>query len=247
MRLALLKQGLAIARERNDTRLEALIGTQLVWVLVPFGHDANRRARWPSASSRSATPNATRTGRPRATGRSRRSTRASATGRMRSPSSAVHAKSMRPKARRGVLRRCSSSSSRLPSDAGDASVAREAAAAFRTIADDAPEWRPWLPLLDAHLAKLGGDSTGAADALDRLLDTNPPIAAPIAQAALFQLGRWQLALGRADALLARAAWKPWLDQHPDAIALTHLGASCHRTDGARRRRAAAARCAACCA
>jgi hypothetical protein len=104
------------------------------------------------------------------------------------------------------------------SDAGDANVAREAAAAFHAIADDAPEWRAWLPLLDAHLAKLDGDAAGAADALDRMLDTNPPIPAPIAQSALFQLGRWQLALGRADALLARDAWQPWLDQHPEAIA-----------------------------
>ncbi|HJT99245.1 MAG TPA: hypothetical protein VJ696_13090, partial [Rhodanobacteraceae bacterium] len=29
----------------------------------------------------------------------------------------------------------------------------------------------------------------------------------------------ELALGRADAMLARTAWEPWLDQQPDAIAL----------------------------
>ncbi|HVT32623.1 MAG TPA: hypothetical protein VHE32_08245, partial [Rhodanobacteraceae bacterium] len=90
------------------------------------------------------------------------------------------------------------------------------ASAFRALADT-PEWRPWLPLLDAELARVGGDPAGAAGALAKLLDANPP--APVAQSALFQLGRWELALGRPDAVLARAAWEPWLDQHPDAIAM----------------------------
>ena len=74
-----------------------------------------------------------------------------------------------------------------------------------------------MPLLDAELARLGGDTAGAADVLGKLLDASPP--APVAQSALFRLGRWQLALGRPDALLAQAAWQPWLDQQPDAIAL----------------------------
>lgn len=214
---ALLKQGLAIARERNDTRLEALIGTQLVWVLAPFGHDKSARA----LAERVV-----------ALGEAERNThwQAEAHWALAALDAREHdwhdafaefGRAREIYAAEGTTRSLAPLLVELvatASDAGNANVAREAAAAFRAIADDAPEWRPWLPLLDAHLAKLGGDAAGAADALDRLLDTQPPVPAPIAQAALFQLGRWQLALGRADALLAREAWQPWLDQHPDAIA-----------------------------
>jgi hypothetical protein len=104
-------------------------------------------------------------------------------------------------------------------DAGDIARAREAASAFRSLANENAEWQGWLPVNDAHLRKAGGDTAGAADDLARLLDARPGARGPVAQAALFQLGRWQLALGQSDALLARAEWKPWLDQHPDAIAL----------------------------
>lgn len=214
---ALLKQGLAIARERNDTRLEALIGTQLVWVLAPFGHDKSTRAL---AERVLALGDAEHNTHWQADGhwalaaldaRARDWTNAFAEyGRAR----AIYAAEGTTRSLAPLLVELVATAS----DAGDAGVAREGVAAFRAIADDAPEWRPWLPLLDAHLAKLGGDAAGAADALDRLLDASPPIAAPIAQAALFQLGRWQLALGRPDALLARDAWRPWLDQQPDAIA-----------------------------
>ncbi len=104
-------------------------------------------------------------------------------------------------------------------EAGDLAKAREAADAFRSLADGNAEWQAWLPLLDAHLRNAGGDARGAADALTRLLDARPPAPGPVAEAALFQLGRWQLALGEPDALLARSEWKPLLDQNPDAIAL----------------------------
>jgi DNA-binding winged helix-turn-helix (wHTH) protein/tetratricopeptide (TPR) repeat protein/TolB-like protein len=214
---ALLKQGLAIARERHDTRLEALIGTQLVWVLAPFGHDTSARA----LAERVV-----------ALGEAERNTHWQAEGHWAlaaldarahdwQNAFAEYARAREIYANEGTTRSLAPLLVELvatASDAGDANVAREAATAFRAIADDAPEWRPWLPLLDAHLAKLGGDAAGAADALDRLLDAKPPIPAPIAQSALFQLGRWQLALGRANALLARDAWQPWLDQHPEAIA-----------------------------
>ena len=214
---ALLKQGLALARERNDTRLEALIGTQLVWVLVPFGHDKSARA----LAERVA-----------ALGEAERNTHWQAEAHWAlaaldarandwQDAFAEYARARAIYASEGTARSLAPLLVELvatASDAGDANVARDAASAFRAIANDAPEWRAWLPLLDAHLAKLGGDTAGAADALDRMLDTKPPIAAPIAQSALFQLGRWQLALGRADALLARDGWQPWLDQHPEAIA-----------------------------
>ncbi len=213
---ALLKQGLAIARERGDTRLEALIGTQLVWVLAPFGHDKAARA----LAERVV-----------ALGEAERNThwQAEAHWALAALDARAHdwtnafaeyGRARAIYAAEGTTRSLAPLLAELvatASDAGDANVAREAVAAFRALSDDAPEWRPWLPLLDAHLAKVDGDAAGAADALDRLLDAKPPVPAPIAQAALFQLGRWQLALGRAEALLAREAWQPWLDQHPDAI------------------------------
>jgi hypothetical protein len=104
-------------------------------------------------------------------------------------------------------------------EAGDSAKAREAAGAFRAIADGQPAWRDWLPLIDAYLRKADGDRAGAADDLARLLDAKPGVQGPVAQAALFQLGRWQIEMGRPGALLARAEWKTWLDQQPDAIAL----------------------------
>jgi tetratricopeptide (TPR) repeat protein len=214
---ALLKRGLAIARERNDTRLEALIATQLVWVLAPFGHDKAARALAEHVV---------------ALGETERNTHWQAEAHWALAALDVRAHDWQSAlaeygrardiyASEGTTRSLAPLLVELvaaASDAGDANVAREAAAAFRTIAEDAPEWRPWLPLVDAHLEKLRGDAASAADALDRLLDASPPMPAPIAQAALFQLGRWQLALGRAGALLARDAWQPWLDQHPEAIA-----------------------------
>ncbi|HET7924663.1 MAG TPA: tetratricopeptide repeat protein [Rhodanobacteraceae bacterium] len=214
---ALLKQGLAIARERNDTRLEALIGTQLVWVLAPFGHDKSARALAERVATLGETEHNTHWQAEAHWALAALDAREhdwpgafAEYGRAR----AIYASEGTTRSLAPLLVELVASAS----DAGDANVAREAVEAFRAIADDAPEWRPWLPLLDAELAKVGGDAAGAADALDRLLDATPPVPAPIAQAALFQLGRWQLALGRADALLARDAWQPWLDQHPEAIA-----------------------------
>jgi hypothetical protein len=51
------------------------------------------------------------------------------------------------------------------------------------------------------------------------LDRAPGATGPAALASLFQLGRWQVAAGQPDDLLSREAWKPWLEQHPQAIAL----------------------------
>lgn len=212
---ALLKQGLATAREQGDTNLEALIATQLVWVLAPFGHDAATRAL---------------AERVLALGGAGRNTHwqaeadwaiAALDARRRAWSDALagYARARAIYAAEGATRSLAPLLAEIvatASDAGDAGAAREAASAFRSLADT-PERRSWLPLLDAELARLGGDAVGAADALGKLLDANP--SAPVAQSALFRLGRWQLALGRADALLARTAWEPWLEQHPEAIAM----------------------------
>ncbi|HVT32266.1 MAG TPA: tetratricopeptide repeat protein, partial [Rhodanobacteraceae bacterium] len=212
---ALLRQGLATAREQGDTNLEALIATQLVWVLAPFGRDAAARAL---------------ARRVLALGEAERNTHwqaeadwaiAALDARRHAWSDALagYARARAIYAAEGATRNLApllAETVAAASDAGDAGAARDAASAFRALADT-PEWRPWLPLLDAELARVGGDPAGAAGALAKLLDANPP--APIAQSALFQLGRWELALGRPDAVLARAAWEPWLDQHPDAIAM----------------------------
>ncbi|HKE48307.1 MAG TPA: winged helix-turn-helix domain-containing protein [Rhodanobacteraceae bacterium] len=214
---ALLKQGLALARERGDTRLEALIATQLVWVLTPFDRDrearalaervialgeAERNTAWQAEAHWALAALAARrhewTGALAEYGRAR----------------AIYAEDGTTRSLAPLLAELVATAS----DAGDAAAAREAATAFRAIAVDSPEWQAWLPLLDANLAKAGGDAPGAADALGRVLDAKPAAPGPVAQAALFQLGRWQLALGRADALLARPEWQPLLDQHPEAIA-----------------------------
>jgi DNA-binding winged helix-turn-helix (wHTH) protein/tetratricopeptide (TPR) repeat protein len=212
---ALLKQGLAIAREEGDTNLEALIAAQFVWVLAPFGHDAAARAlaervlalgeaerntHWQAEAHWSlAALDARRHAWPEALAEYARAR-------------AIYAAEGKTRDLAPLLAEIVETAS----DAGNADAAHEASTAFRALADT-PELRSWLPLLDAELARLGGDTAGAADALAKLLDAKPP--APVAQSALFRLGRWELALGRPDALLARAAWQPWLDQHPDAIGM----------------------------
>ena len=214
---ALLKQGLGLARERGDTRLEALIATQLVWVLTPFDRDREARAL---------------AGRVVALGEAERNRAWQAEAHWALAALAArrhdwtgafaeYGKARAIYAAEGMTRSLAPMLAEMvatAADAGDAAAAREAATAFRAIAADAAEWQPWLAVLDAHLARLAGDAPGAADALGRVLDAKPPAPGPVAQSALFQLGRWQLELGRADALLARAEWQPWLDQHPEAIA-----------------------------
>ena len=109
-------------------------------------------------------------------------------------------------------------------DAGAGATAHAAADAFRRIAADDPgAWDEWLPLLDAQVRRVDGDAAGALAALTDRLDRAPEAYGAAAQASLFQLGRWQVAAGRGEDLLARAAWKPWLAQHPDAITLWVAG------------------------
>ena len=216
--IALLKQGLALARARGDTRLEVLIGTQLVWALQPFDHNDDARAL---------------TQRILALGEAEQNQYWQAEAYWALAALDARAKAWPQafaefeRARAiyvavGITRSLAPMLAELTAaadDAGDIARAREAASAFRSLADENAEWQGWLPLNDAHLRRAGGDAAGAAGDLARLLDARPGARGPVAQAALFQLGRWQLALGQSDALLARAEWKPWLDQHPDAIAL----------------------------
>jgi hypothetical protein len=106
------------------------------------------------------------------------------------------------------------------SAAGQGGDAHAAASALRVIASEDPQaWSEWLPLVGAQLRAVDGDRSGALDDLTRHLDRTPDVRGAAAQAGLFQLGRWQVATGRFADLLTRAAWKPWLAQHPDAIEL----------------------------
>lgn len=106
--------------------------------------------------------------------------------------------------------------------AGDVERARALADAFRSLTADGgheAEWTSRQPLIEAQLRAAAGDKAGATDDLARALDALRGQSGAVAQAMLFQLGRWQVDLGRGSDLLVRTAWKPWFAGHPDAIAL----------------------------
>ena len=223
--IALLKQGLSIAKLRGDTRLEALIATQLVWALAPFGRDADARAL---------------AHRVLALGKSENNRIWQAEAHWALAALDVRTQAWRDAfaefgqaraiyAADGIARNLAPLLAEIASaaaEARDPAQARDAADALRAFAHDNPEFRAWLPLVDADVLASNGDTHGSADALVRLLDARPP--GPVAQSALFDLGQRQLALGDAAPLLARTEWKPYLDQHPDAIG---LHAAALRLDG----------------
>ncbi|HJU38971.1 MAG TPA: hypothetical protein VJ724_05310, partial [Tahibacter sp.] len=104
----------------------------------------------------------------------------------------------------------------------DAPRARAAADAYRalvTASNDDAVLKSRVPVVEAQLRWADGDRDGAAAALATFLDARGADRGPAVQSALFQLGRWQLELGQADALLRRPEWATWTAQHPDAIAL----------------------------
>ena len=216
----MLKQGLSIAKAHGDTRLEALIATQLVWALAPFGRDADARALarhvlalgtrennaiWQAEAHWALAALDVRT-------------------QLWRDAFAAFEQARRIYADTGIARNLAPVLVEIASAAGEArdpAKAREAADALRALANDNPEFRASLPLVDASVLASTGDTRGSVDALVRLLDARPP--APVAQSALFDLGHRALALGDAAPLLARPEWKPYLDQHPDAIGL-HIAA-----------------------
>lgn len=106
--------------------------------------------------------------------------------------------------------------------AGDAARAHAAAEAYRRLADEAADARPLaerLPLIDAQLRHVDGDAAGATDALAAFVAGRGTDRGPVTQAAVFELGRWQLDLGRSEATLALPALVTWLADQPAAIAL----------------------------
>lgn len=217
--VALLRQALVIAHRRGDVQLEVLASIQLMRVLAPFGRDADierfarrvtniaereHNAYW-QAELHWATGNA-------AAGHGDRA---------RALDELEHARALyRDAGLTGNVAAVLADMVAAASAAGRAGDAHAAARAFRVIASEEPlAWNEWLPLIDAQLRAVDGDVAGALDDLTRHLDRTPDARGAAAQAGLFQLGRWQVATGRFADLLARAAWKPWLAQHPHAIEL----------------------------
>ena len=217
--IALYRQALALARQRGDAQGQVLASTQLAWVLAPFGLDAEVDALARSVTEvegYAANPywqaglhwmlgnrSAQRGDFPRALAELGEARALYAAG--------GYARNVAP-----VLADLVDAAT----SAGDAARAHEAGAAFRAMAAaDAEAWGAWLPLVDAQLRHVDGDADGARTALAQQLDRLADARGPAAQAMLFQLGRWQIASGKAAALLARPAWAPWRAEHPEAIRL----------------------------
>jgi len=215
----LLRQALAIARRRGDLQLEMLTSVQLIWVLAPFGRDTeieNLAKQVSAASEREHNPY-WKAELDWAIGSlaARRGDRTAAL---------AHFENARGRYRdAGMTRNLAPLLADIVEAATanlDAARAHEAASAFRAIAEaDVRAWGAWLPLIDAQLRRVDGDASGALAALEARLDRAPDATGAAAQASLFQLGRWQVANGQPEDLLLRSAWQPWLEQHPDAIAL----------------------------
>ncbi|MEO7432441.1 MAG: winged helix-turn-helix domain-containing protein [Dokdonella sp.] len=219
--ITLLKQCLALAREAHDRDLQALATSQLVWALAPFARtsvvealahgmlDAGESAHNPYWQAEAE--------------------------------SAMAGLAMRAKDWPHALRFIESARARYATagmtrsvgetllqtvdaatQAGNPGAAQSAAIQLRELAargTDATYWRTWLPLVDAQLRSAAGEAAGATDDLAHALDQFRGVNGPAAQASLFQLGRWQIALERSNDLLARPEWSRWLEQDPDAIVL----------------------------
>lgn len=217
--VVLLRQALAIARRRADVHLEMLTTVQLIWTLAPFERDreVDRLAQQvASASEREHNPYwKAELDWVLGTLAARRGDRTAAL---------AHFEQARVLYRdAGMTRNLAPVLADIVEVAtadGDPARAHEAASAFREIATaDARAWAAWLPLIDAQLRRVDGDAPGALADLESRLDRAPEATGAPAQASLFQLGRWQIADDRSEDILLRSAWQPWLEQHPDAIAL----------------------------
>jgi tetratricopeptide (TPR) repeat protein len=230
----LLKQALAIARRRGDLQLEMMTTVQLIWTLAPFGRDTevDGLARQIAAASEREHNSYWKAELDWVVGAlaARRGDRTAALAHFE------QARTLYGDA--GMTRNLAPVLADIVEVAtadGDAARAHQAASAFRAIAaTDARAWAAWLPLIDAQLRRVDGDAPGALADLESRLDRAPGATGAAAQASLFQLGRWQVANGRSEDLLLRSAWQPWLEQHPDAIALrvTALRANGRAADAA---------------
>jgi DNA-binding winged helix-turn-helix (wHTH) protein len=218
---ALFKQAITRARARGDLHLQMLTGTQLIWTLAPFERREEARelaTQMLAAAEREKNPYWQAEVRWALAGlAARRQDWAQAFNELEQ-ARRLYAEAT---VERNVLQVLAETVA-VAARAGDAPRAQTAANEFRrrtASSTEAAHWRPWQPLVAALERGAGGDVSGAADDLARLLDNGGDANGAVAQSALFQLGRWQLALERPADLLARPQWKPWLAQDPDAIAL----------------------------
>ncbi len=215
-----LKRAIALAQARADLKSMVLDGTQLVWIVTPFERHEEAHAfatRLLAVAEREGNPywqaelHWARAGIarhrhdwPRAFAELERARVLYAEAAMDRNAILVVAEAVATAAQ-----------------AGDATRAQTAANEFRRrVAGDSasPRWRDWQSLVAALETGASGDLAGASMLLEHLLDDAGTRAnRAVAQAALFQLGRWQLALGQPAELLSRAEWSPWLAQHPEAI------------------------------
>lgn len=223
--LSLFKRALALARTRGDTNLKVLIASRLVWTLAPFGRDADAQRL---------------AGQILATANSHANPYWQAEAHFALAGLTMHGKNWKvalaelQQAQAGYV---SAGMTRdLPeivslwieaaTQAGDVTQVRAAERMFRERSQMQPEaaqWKSWSPLLAAQLRAAAGDVAGATADLAHALDDARGAVGPVEQASLFELGRWQLALGRPADLIERPEWKPWLEQHPEAIEL-HIAA-----------------------
>ena len=219
--VALLRQGLAVAHARNDRQLTVLTAVLLSWALTTFDLDEpaaqlaqqalavgerDDNAYW-QAEAQWALANlaAHRLDWPQALDRYDRARALYERGAMQRNAAQVLAETVEAAVR-----------------AGQAPRARAAAESYRSLAAEEAgdaQLKSRLPVIDTQLRWADGDRAGAAAALVQFLDARGNDRGPAAQAAIFQLGRWQIELGQGDALLRRAEWTSWLGQHPVAIGL----------------------------
>ena len=223
--LSLFKRAVALARTRGDTNLKVLIASRLVWTLAPFGHDADAQRL---------------AGQMLATANSQANPYWQAEAHFALAGLAMHGRNWKIALAELQQAQAGYASAGMTRDlpeivslwieaatqAGDVSEVRAAERMFRErsqVQPEAAQWKSWSPLLAAQLRAAAGDVAGATADLARALDDARGAVGPVEQASLFELGRWQLALGRPADLIERPEWKPWLEQHPEAIEL-HVAA-----------------------
>lgn len=217
--IALLNQAVVNARQRGDLQLEMLSTIQLIWALIPFDRNADI-----DSLARRVAQAVEREGNGLWDAELRWALGARAARRSEWPLAYAELdRTQELYADKGMKRNLGpvlAEIIQVATTAGSAQRAHAAAAEFRLLATpDAQTWGAWLPLIDAQLLRVDGKDAEALDALTLSLDRTPEARGAAALASLFQLGRWQLGAERFEDLLAQTAWIPWMEQHPDAIAI----------------------------
>jgi len=214
----LLRQGLALARQRGERDGDLLGSVLLAWTLAPFGRTEAAEAlarRTLAAGERDGNRYWQAEARWALAGLAARRGDWNAAFADFGQAQALYAQAGMTRNAVQALAEAVEAAVR----AGDAARAGAFAAAFRqAAAADPAVQQTWGAFVDAQMRWIGGERDGAAGDLERFLD-HAPAAGPAAAAALFTLGRWQLERGHPGAVLEHPGWTPYLDEHPDAIAL----------------------------